>query len=319
MRVGGAGQSVVFLQIAYGYTYPVECISRGRRLWLVLFMTAAIGAEPLLSWFQPSQPVLATGSIRSVIVDAGDAIIPNAIVKLVSTVNSETEYKTNSNHEGLFRLDLVKPAWYALKVVAPGFRETLKMVHVEAGKEIDLGRFPIELSGCDDPRVICDYFGPAPAPDPIRILTVCEALRNLDSYNFKLVIIIGRLGRTDEGTWLDERCNENITTDGFVWPNIISVSVGAQTQPLSRPPKESAWNKRLLLNKAKTVKQTTPIRREPPYEEELAAVYGRLESPRKLRAVLCGDGSTCDNGLGHLNAAPAEIVLDPKTNWRLLK
>ena len=76
------------------------------------------------------------------------------------------------------------------------------MVHVDAGKELDLGHFAIEISGCDDPRVNCDPIGPAPVPDPIRILTVCEALRNLDRYNFKLVIIVGRLGKTDEGTWI---------------------------------------------------------------------------------------------------------------------
>ena len=202
------------------------------------------------------------------------------------------------------------------------------MVRVEAGKETGIGQFALEVSGCDDPRLNCDYlispnrevyFGPMPVPAPIRILTVCEALRNLDIYNFKLVIIVGRRVETDEGTWLDQRCSETLTTEGFTWPNLISVSVGAQTEPPPGPPKGFEWDKRLLLRKAKTVKQTTPIRREPPYEEKLAAVYGRLESPRKLRGVFCGDGRACGNGLGHLNAAPAELVRDPKTSWRFLK
>ena len=66
-----------------------------------------------------------------------------------------------------------------------------------------------------------------------------------------------------------------------------------------------------ILAKVKQVKNTSPLRREPPYREKVAAAYGRLESPKYLM--------TRSDGLGHLNSAPAQLVHDPKDRWRFFK
>src|ERR1700681_730713 len=81
--------------------------SQRRRLPIALLLTAALGSARLLSWFQPSQKDLATGSVRGVIVDVSAAIIPNAIVKFVSPVNTNKDYQINCNRDGSFRLDSV--------------------------------------------------------------------------------------------------------------------------------------------------------------------------------------------------------------------
>src|SRR5579872_4531381 len=65
------------------------------------------------------------------------------------------------------------------------------------------------------------------------ILTVCEALQNRLAYAGKVVMIVGRYSYSFEGRWLNEDCPKKLTTDGYAWENVVSLTYRGS---LSRTP-----------------------------------------------------------------------------------
>jgi hypothetical protein len=197
-------------------------------------------------------------------------------------------------------------------------------VEIKDGKETDIGHLLLPLSGCDDPDVICDDFGIGPergkVEEPVPFLTVCEVLKSLEQYNYKRVVIVGRLSETDKGTWLDQECSYALITDRFRWPNSIVIAhPGGLAGPAPGLPSSFRWDVKLLAKKAKSVRESTHIRIMPPNRERLAAVYGRLESPAGLVTVQCEIESVCGSGLADLNVAPAQLTQDPEARWKFLQ
>ena len=58
----------------------------------------------------------------------------------------------------------------------------------------------------------------------VPVVTVCEALHDLGRYNGKSIVLVGRFGSTDEGSWLSEDCERKIVTNGYTWADIISTT-----------------------------------------------------------------------------------------------
>lgn len=50
------------------------------------------------------------------------------------------------------------------------------------------------------------------AAESVPVLTVCEALNGLDKYDGGIVIVVGREGYTDEGSWLGQEYGGVVTT-----------------------------------------------------------------------------------------------------------
>jgi hypothetical protein len=145
----------------------------------------------------------------------------------------------------------------------------------------------------------------------IPVLTVCEALNNLSQHNGKVVVVVGKLVGTEEGSWLSEDCNEKIVTDGFTWQNIISLSYSrSEVEPPPRVPKEFNWDLTLLLKKLKQVQRTTRLEvlKQYNYTDKWFAVFGRFETRLPLQVALGGGGKLFGYGFGHLNAAPAQLI-----------
>ena len=66
----------------------------------------------------------------------------------------------------------------------------------------------------------------------VPVVTLCEALSDLSRYNGQSIVVVGRFGYTDEGSWLSEGCENKIVTDGYTWDNVISTTyVSSQVQP----------------------------------------------------------------------------------------
>ncbi|HVW09975.1 MAG TPA: hypothetical protein VHC90_15405 [Bryobacteraceae bacterium] len=116
------------------------------------------------------------------------------------------------------------------------------------------------------------------------VLTVCEALSDMQKYEGKSVIIVGRSVSTDEGWWLDEECGLRVVNGGHVFGPSISVGyVGSQFSPPPATPARFRWDMRLLEQKLAQVRRSTKLpNRE---HDRWLAVFGRLEMhlPRELR------------------------------------
>lgn len=144
-------------------------------------------------------------------------------------------------------------------------------------------------------------------PDrPLRPVTVCEVISDLDAYGGKTVAVVGRLGGTDEGTWLDEEnCPRPLQTNGFTWPSALWITTGP-TAP-TRAEGERLIDKDVLKKKVLEVSSRTKLRARPDHDS-YAVLYGRLETRQKLETFTYPDGSVHGFGFGHLGSAPAQLV-----------
>src|ERR1019366_6710591 len=58
----------------------------------------------------------------------------------------------------------------------------------------------------------------------VPVLTVCEALSDLERYTGKSVIVVGRTTSTDEGSWLDESCGLKVVRGDREFEAVISTT-----------------------------------------------------------------------------------------------
>lgn len=148
----------------------------------------------------------------------------------------------------------------------------------------------------------------------IPTLSVCEALSHASEYDGKMVRIRDRVVGTDEGTWfVGEECPGVFVTQGKVWPSTI-----AWTMPDSNCAKHSCapfirsavdfkfdWESRKRLEK-----KWLEIRKRLP-DRCIAVTYtGIFEAWSKANSrIPHRDGWIEISGYGHLNGAPAQLVL----------
>src|ERR687885_581999 len=100
-----------------------------RVLWLV--MVLCLGAFTGLA-----QERTTTGAINGTVVDVNGAAVPNATVTVTGTTGART---TNTNDEGLFKVENLVPGLYNVKVELQGFKTaTTSNVEVQVGKSAAL-------------------------------------------------------------------------------------------------------------------------------------------------------------------------------------
>jgi hypothetical protein len=150
------------------------------------------------------------------------------------------------------------------------------------------------------------------ASDEVPVLTVCEVLSDLDRYEGKSIIVVGRFGWTDEGSWLSEDCKLKVVRGGleFTYPQISTAYVVSEFASPPELPKGFTWDKRLLKQKVAQLKRTTRLHRHSPskYNDKWVAMFGRLETslPREVR--LANGLSATTSGFGHQSASPAQLI-----------
>lgn len=171
------------------------------------------------------------------------------------------------------------------------------------------------------PRFCASAFRDAPP-----VITVCEALADMQRYEGKAVIVVGRHSHTDEGAWLDAECGFTVKNGGTEFPSpSISVSYAASDfDPPPGKPLGFRWDKPLLLRTLQQITNTTKLRvmREINYTDQWMAVFGRLEThlPRK-RHIIDGfgrEGDVYTRGFGHLAGSPAQLI-SPDNGFVVLK
>ena len=154
----------------------------------------------------------------------------------------------------------------------------------------------------------CTYGQDATTERPtIPVLTVCEVLHDLSQHSGKSLIAVGKLVATEEGRWLVEDCDEKVITDGYKWPNSISLRY--------LPPsvsKEFTGDVPLLLTKLRQVQRTTRLQvlKESDYSDKWFAVFGHFVTRVPPEVVRGADGKLHGYGFGHLSSSPAQLVAE---------
>jgi hypothetical protein len=141
--------------------------------------------------------------------------------------------------------------------------------------------------------------------DAPPVITVCEALTDLQRYQGKDVIILGKFIHTMEGNWLVAECGFKVKNGGREFGTSISTGYTPDFDPRPKKPQGFRWDEPLLQQKLRQMTNTTKT-------DQWMAVFGRLETrlPRKLHIVaLSGkERDAYTNGFGHLSESPAQLI-----------
>jgi hypothetical protein len=163
--------------------------------------------------------------------------------------------------------------------------------------------------------------GASPGPAPPPVLTVCEALRNLDAYRGRDVVIVAQLDWTFEGDMLHESCEtgDSVPLQGSKWPSIIALAHSEKSAahmpfPVDQPAIRQGLRRVNGYREAPT-QQPQPAAPTPGTKLVLnlrprwAAVYGQLESPAKLSPPrrTSNPGVVPGNGYGANGSVPARL------------
>lgn len=142
--------------------------------------------------------------------------------------------------------------------------------------------------------------------NPTPVVPLCQALRQREIYQGKVIVIVGRLQATDEGLWLSADCSRPIRTGTYAWPSLIFInrSADAQTPEPSQP---YHWDKQRIrrVALAESPQRTRKSR------GRWVAILGRFETRIPLQTALDGAGKIRGYGFGHLNGSPAQLIMAP--------
>jgi hypothetical protein len=149
----------------------------------------------------------------------------------------------------------------------------------------------------------------------LPILTVCEALRDLKTYNGRDVAIVGKAGFTFEGTVLSENCENDgrIPVQGERWLSAMMVLEGERASAFP-------FDEMRVRQKLDQVRQTTRlwpeekgISKRSPLADRWTVMFGRLVSPKTLRPHRPPSQSQSKNipgnGFGANGSVPAKLIV----------
>jgi len=84
--------------------------------------------------------------VAGFVQDAVGGRIPNAEVRLISTVARVVQYRTRTVQDGSFKIEDVRPDVYAIRAQAPGFREEMGPdLIVRDGEVANMGKIVLQV------------------------------------------------------------------------------------------------------------------------------------------------------------------------------
>jgi len=131
------------------------------------------------------------------------------------------------------------------------------------------------------------------------VVTVCDVLKDLASYNGKMIVVVGKRTQTGDGAWLAAACPAKLIVNGLVWANQVWLSSTSIENDAPRPsmPHDFKWDDESVIRKLHEVRRATRLRAVD-RENEWTAVFGRLETTLPLQPP----------SFGRVGAFPAQIV-----------
>ncbi|HEX6802531.1 MAG TPA: carboxypeptidase regulatory-like domain-containing protein [Terriglobales bacterium] len=92
-----------------------------------------------------------SGSITGTVVDPAGAVIPEATVQAVDQAKGVVVRETKTGGEGLFRLDLLQPSIYTLRINAGGMKELIRRdVNLDPNQVLGLGQVIMEIGSASE-------------------------------------------------------------------------------------------------------------------------------------------------------------------------
>jgi hypothetical protein len=119
----------------------------------------------------------------------------------------------------------------------------------------------------------------AAAGAPVRPLTVCEVLKNLDNYEGKPISVVGRFSFRENGRFLSEEvCGEKPAAGENPRPAVFRLHDDGKSGP--EVPRILEVDRRVVTQKLDEIRRTTSLRRfrfgSPDYDR-WALIYGQVE------------------------------------------
>jgi hypothetical protein len=140
----------------------------------------------------------------------------------------------------------------------------------------------------------------------LQPVTVCEVLKDLGSYDGKVVAVVGRFSYRQTGRWLGEqKCDLKPPSGDREWPDKLRVVYNPASGP--KPPPVWAVDGTLLGLKLRKVKQGTTLgkfRFGSPDYDIWAVVYGRIETDKQTVQTAEGERRNTDSA----ESSPAQLV-----------
>ncbi len=170
--------------------------------------------------------------------------------------------------------------------------------------------------------ILCTFCCGLPTPTLAQesavppVLTICEALRNFNMYRGKDVVIVGRYGSTFEGPFMSEKCeaDDRILIQGHRWLSMIALSSSEKSADKREFPVVDAILRAKLSQVAgydATAQGSADAKRS--IASGWEAVYGRLDTPAKLRPHVPPSASYSrnipGNGYGANGTVPVRILV----------
>jgi hypothetical protein len=295
---GVAAGDYLLSMVAPGFRERVEAVrvedgrvlNAGRvQLSLLPCGSPGVNCEQLLDPFPAASAP--AGEVRGTVTDDVGSVLYRAEVRLLSVRTQEIRYRTTVNADSRFQFDGVTPGDYFVSVLGTGFMEAVEAIRVAEDKVLDVGHVRLHPPPCWYPGVNCEGAG---GPRPTApVYTVCEALAALQSSGAAPFpsVVVGRLVRTERGSFLEGTCANRLVTDGRPWPNIIPlVRLGSLSQ--TQPAAAERWDR-----------QGAPS----------VSVSGWLRMRDPRLAVPCPDGPACTAWVSPVSAAAILLYEGPNS------
>jgi hypothetical protein len=158
-------------------------------------------------------------------------------------------------------------------------------------------------------------------PEQVPVLTVCEALRQLQQYRGRGIIVVGLYGWTMEGGFLSENCVRSSDRTKRSTEELIALRFSPQAPPL---PTGFVWNRAALearLRQAQIPKRTKIEQHQNTGQallpsEKRVAVYGRLQSPKVFHGpIRTRAGIHSGNGYGANGSVKAALLDEERAEY----
>jgi hypothetical protein len=140
--------------------------------------------------------------------------------------------------------------------------------------------------------------------DQSRVLSLCEFIADLQSYNGKVVIVRAEFHGGPEQFYLSGgKCKKRFVTDGYIWLDAIHLALpGSREAPATLPFQPDFVALSGFLEQVKTATAKNGATRG------CVTVEGMLQTRDKYQIVTAPDGTKKGWGFGQMGAFPAQLI-----------
>ena len=260
------------------------------------------------------------GSDGQQVVVTGDLIISKDVT-ILGAADCDCPYTSALN--GIQQVWPTALSLHASAAVTPGQLRKLKNAAAEADRLRSQGKV-VSASASFSGRLRLASTGDIPAElefdsfenlkvetlsdaASLEVIPICTLFQNLSKWKGKRVAVRGEFVSTMEGWWISGNCQGVFITDGYRWPVLINLGVPAYHSKETAELYQARWP---AVSKGENFKGM-------PDAIKTVTFVGTLRVRPDYHVTCIPDGTYRAFGYGHMNAAPAELIVDSIRNFEL--